>query len=134
MLDIFIRTPAGSVKINWSYFVLPVVAIETWNIVAVINCAVHTPYLDTSQRLLLGHYKSQISDSGNSFLWSTSKLPRVLLELLYTENKNLPFQPASNVNCLTGAIRGDSLVLNHPGPVLMTVPHDASVRERAHGC
>lgn len=136
MLDIFIRTPTGSVKINESYFVLPVVAVESWDAVAVLSHAVHVSYLDICPKdCSWDPYKTRVCDCGNSFPWSSSKLSCVLLlELLCTENKNLSFQPASNVNSLTEAIREDSWVLNHPGPVLMTVPHCTSLRERARGC
>ena len=136
MLDILIRTPAGSVKTNGSCFVLPVVAIESWDAVAVLSCAVHLSYLDVCPKDCSGGpYKTRVRDCGNSFPWRSSKLSCVLLlELLYTANKTLPFQPASNVNSLTEAVTEDSLVLNHPGPVLMTVPHCTSLRERVHGC
>lgn len=135
MLDILIRTPTGSVKINGSRFALPVVAIEIWDAVAVLSCAVHISYLDICPKDCSGDpYKRGVRDCGDSFPWSSSKLSCVLLELLYIENKNLPFQPASNVNSLIEAIRKDSLVLNHPGPLLMTAPHCTSLRERAHGC
>lgn len=136
MLDILIRTPTGSIKINGSCFVPPVVVIEIWDAVAVLSRAVHISYLDICPRDCSGDpYKTGVRDCGDSFPWSSSKLSCVLLlELLYTENKNLPFQPASNVNSLIEAIRKDSLVLNHPGPVLLTVPLCASLRERAHGC
>lgn len=99
-----------------------------------LSSAVHTSYLDICPKDCSGDpYKTGVCDCGDSFPWSSSKLSGVQLELLYTENKNLPFQPASNVNSLIEAIREDGLVLNHPGPVLMTVPHCASLRERACG-
>lgn len=38
MLDVLIRIPNGSVKTNGSCFVLPVVATESWDAVAVLSC------------------------------------------------------------------------------------------------
>lgn len=54
MLDVLIRIPNGSAKTSGSCFVLPVVAIENWDAVAVC-CAVKVPLSGhMSQRLLWG--------------------------------------------------------------------------------
>jgi len=80
VLDILIRTPTGSVKINGSHFVPPVVAIEIWNAVAVQSMAVHISYLDLCLKDCSAYpYETGVRDCGNSFPWSSSKLSFALV-------------------------------------------------------
>lgn len=75
-----------------------------------------------SQRLLWGLIQNK-----TTWLWQQFSLELqqavciILLELLYPDN--------NNVNFLIEAIRVDSLVLNCPGPVLITEPHCTSQRK-----